>query len=352
MSIRLTDDEIRARLQIPPGKLRLVIDSDAKNEVDDQFAIAWALRSKERFDVEAVYAAPFSHDASALDHTENGKKSACLHGTASSTEDGMEQSYQEIRKLFALMNEDPAGRVFRGSPSYLPEEGYVDSQAARDLVQRANSSENVLYVAAIGALTNIASALLMEPDIADKIVVVWLGGQPYHFGHGYEYNLYQDVRAVQTVLDSGVPFVQIPCMGVASLLSTTQDELRCRLWDKSEIGRYLAENCLNAFKNPEASIALMDLNRHGYLRNRSDQSDEYLAQFTTKYVAWSRVIWDVSAIAFLKNPNWVTTLETEAPTLGIDLSWDTTHRGRHIMRVATYCHRDMIFGDMFHLLGQ
>ena len=51
----------RQKLTIPGGRLRIVIDSDAKNEVDDQFAIAWALRSPERFQIEAVYAAPFSH---------------------------------------------------------------------------------------------------------------------------------------------------------------------------------------------------------------------------------------------------------------------------------------------------
>ena len=46
----------RQKLTIPEGRLRIVIDSDAKNEVDDQFAIAWALRSPERFQIEAVYA--------------------------------------------------------------------------------------------------------------------------------------------------------------------------------------------------------------------------------------------------------------------------------------------------------
>ena len=114
--MRLTNEEIHRCLQIPTGRLRLVIDSDAKNEVDDQFAIAWALRSRDRCEVEAVYAAPFSHDASPLDQTENGRKSACLHGSASDPGDGMEQSYQEIRKLFDLLHEDPAGRVFRGKP--------------------------------------------------------------------------------------------------------------------------------------------------------------------------------------------------------------------------------------------
>ena len=57
----MNNEERKKRLQIPTGRLRLVIDTDAKNEVDDQFAIAWALRSPERFRVEAVYAAPFSH---------------------------------------------------------------------------------------------------------------------------------------------------------------------------------------------------------------------------------------------------------------------------------------------------
>ena len=57
----MDDKTRRQKLSVPPGKIRLVIDSDAKNEIDDQFAISWALRSPERFQVEAVYAAPFSH---------------------------------------------------------------------------------------------------------------------------------------------------------------------------------------------------------------------------------------------------------------------------------------------------
>ena len=54
----LSAEERARRLCPPAGKLRLAIDSDAKNEVDDQFAIAWALRSPERFSVEAIYAVP------------------------------------------------------------------------------------------------------------------------------------------------------------------------------------------------------------------------------------------------------------------------------------------------------
>ena len=140
----LTQEEIRSRLTIPTGKLRLVIDTDAKNEVDDQFAIAWALRSKERFSVEAVYAAPFSHGPSPLGESEESKLASALHGAADGPAHGMEQSYQEILKLFSLLKEDSSGRVFRGSPGYLPAEGAIESDAARDLIRRATESEEPL----------------------------------------------------------------------------------------------------------------------------------------------------------------------------------------------------------------
>ena len=58
----LTEEERRRKLDVPTGKIHLIIDTDAKNEVDDQFAVSWALRSPERFEVDAVYAAPYSHD--------------------------------------------------------------------------------------------------------------------------------------------------------------------------------------------------------------------------------------------------------------------------------------------------
>lgn len=349
----LSQEELRARLNVPTGKLRLVIDTDAKNEVDDQFAIAWALRSPDRFLVEAVYAAPFSFGCfSRLNQdSENQKLADELNGSADDPSDGMEQSYQEIYKIFNLLHEETTDRIFRGSIAYLPKEGFVESEAARDLVRRAMDSEELLYIAAIGALTNIASAILMEPSIAQKIVIVWLGGEPHTYGHGIEYNLMQDVRAVQTVLNSGAPLIQIPCMSVASQLSATEDELRAKLLDKSEIGQYLAQICLDAFHNPEAAIAMMKLDRQGYLLGQNDQSEKYLNQFPTEWVAWSRIIWDISAIAFLKNPNWVPSKLISAPILTDDMKWICSDASRHFIRTATYCFRDMIFGDLFHSLA-
>ena len=93
----LTAQERAARLAPPTGKLRVVIDSDTYNEVDDQFAIAYALMSPERLNVEAVYAAPFS--SAFLAKMMNAD--AGIPMTAD-LQEGLEQSYQEILHLFRI----------------------------------------------------------------------------------------------------------------------------------------------------------------------------------------------------------------------------------------------------------
>ena len=82
-----TDTARRRRLQ-PPGDgcVRMVLDTDTYNEIDDQFALVHALLSPERLKVEAIYAAPFHNDRS----TGPG--------------DGMEKSFEEILRLLARLD--------------------------------------------------------------------------------------------------------------------------------------------------------------------------------------------------------------------------------------------------------
>lgn len=342
----MNDHKRRERLQIPGGKIRLVIDSDAKNEIDDQFAIAWALRSPERFSVEAVYAAPFSHtvfrrNLGVVDDSE-----------VELPEVGMEQSYEEICRLYDILKLDRKGKVFRGATGYIPESREpVMSDAVQDLIERGMSSDEPLYVAAIGACTDVASALLAEPRLAEHIVVIWLGGQPPYFSHGFEFNMGQDIRGTQHLFDCGVPLVWIPCMNVASLLSFSDDEARCKLNGKSAIGTYLTDIILAQFTNLDKAVNRARLHRTLQLKGREDQSEEYFARFSTEHVAWSRTVWDVSTIAFLKNPGWVQSTLMPSPVLRDDCTWGYAEPDRHSIRVANYCQRDLIFGDMVHCLA-
>ena len=64
----------------------------------------------------------------------------------------------------------------------------------------AAPDDDPLYVVAIGAITNVAAALLLEPDLVRKIVVVWLGGNTHHQPSTMEFNLMQDPDAARVIL--------------------------------------------------------------------------------------------------------------------------------------------------------
>jgi inosine-uridine nucleoside N-ribohydrolase len=171
-----------------------------------------------------------------------------------------------------------------------------------------------LYVMAIGALTDVASALLTRPELVERIVVVWLGGQPHDWHTASEFNLSQDVAAVQVVLDSGVPLVHLPCSNVAEHLRTTLPEVEHYLCGQGPVGDYLVE-IFRDFMGEQAW-------------------------------ARSKVLWDLIAVAWLLNADWVPTRLVPSPILNERVTWSADHR-RHFIRVGTGAHRDAVFGDLF-----
>ncbi|MBQ6892880.1 MAG: nucleoside hydrolase, partial [Clostridia bacterium] len=225
----MTSEQRIKNISVPASPIDVVLDTDAYNEIDDQFAIAYLLKSSDKLNTKAIYAAPFSNPKS-----EN-------------TADGMEKSYLEILKVLDFMGEKR--EVFRGSNHFLKnEQTPVISDAARDLAARAleYSPEKPLYVVAIGAITNIASAIMLEPKVAENTVVVWLGSNALHYCDTREFNLIQDIAAARVVISSGVPFVLLPCMGVVSSFTVSRYELEHWLVGKNALCTYLAENTIAA----------------------------------------------------------------------------------------------------------
>lgn len=344
---KLTKEEMVTRLAPPSGKVRMVLDTDTYNEVDDQFALSYALMSPEKLDVEAVYAAPFSGTffAKLLN-----KDDVTVPMTLNLAE-GLEQSYQEIIKIFGMLDKSPEGKVFRGSSKYMKSPNQpVESDAARDLVQRAMASDDILYVAAIGEITNIASAILMEPEIVKKIVIVWLGGHPLYWPHTVEFNIGQDPIASQIIFDSGVPLVLIPCMTVASNLTTTAAELRENLMGKSRIGSYLSDIVISQL-SPQNADNMLKLFRLTYLKGTDDYQQNAEENIPFGAMAPSRIIWDISTIGYMINPLWCPSTLVTSPILTDDLKWKQ-NPNRHLMRICNFVYRDGVFGDMFAKLSK
>lgn len=297
----MTNEQRIKNLSVPCGKVDVVLDTDAYNEVDDQFAIAYLLKSKNKLNTVAIYAAPFLNEKSV------------------SLADGMEKSYNEIFKVLELANEKAA--VLKGSTQYLENETTpVISDAAHDLAERVKkySPENPLYVVAIGAITNVASAILINPEVAENTVVIWLGGHALHFHHTKEFNMYQDIAAARVVMKSGVPFVQLPCMGVVDKFAVSKPELEYWLKGKNELANYLAENVIA-------------------------EAESY-----AKGTAWTRVIWDVTAVAWLLNDGMRFMQEriTTTPLPTYDNLYATDYSG-YPMKYVFNINRDNLMTDLF-----
>lgn len=294
------------KLQPPKGKIDVVLDTDAYNEIDDQFAISYLLRAKDRANLLALYAAPFYNCNS------EGPK------------DGMEKSYNEILKLLALAGEKVD--VFKGSEAYLPDEKTpVHSPAAEDLVKKAQgyTEEKPLYVVAIGAITNVASALLIDPSIADKIVVVWLGGHSLEFHDTKEFNLWQDVAAARVILQSGAAFVQLPCMGVVSGFTVSGSDLKDWFMDKNPLSDYLARNTIR-------------------------EAESYAGG-----TSWTRVIWDAVAVGWLFNEN------SRFMDYRVERKHLPSYSGQYeispkedFMTYVYYVNRDALWNDMIRLIAK
>ena len=294
-------------LKHPAGRVDVVLDTDAYNEIDDQFAISYLVHAREKVNVKAFYAAPFYNS-----HSEGPG-------------DGMEKSYDEIKHVLRL-NERPelCDVVYRGSDRYLPDENTpVDSEAARDLIERAMNytGEAPLYVLAIGAITNVASALLMKPEIAERIVIVWLGGNAHWCEHTKEFNMMQDIAAARIVFNAETALVQLPCKGVVEQLRTTKPELETWLRNQNPISDYLARNTIQE------------------------------AEHFSPYKTWSRTIWDISTVAWLLSDGkqFVEEKIVPAPLPEYDYTY-SFDENRHPMLYVTHIDRDEIFADLFQRL--
>ncbi|WP_345801225.1 nucleoside hydrolase [Microbacterium sp. AZCO] len=212
-----------------PRTRRVIVNSDVKNEADDQFAVVHALLSP-TLDVRGVIPAHFG--------TRRG-------------DDSLAESARELDVLLRLLGRTGTVPIPPGAPHALADEATpVDSPGARLIIDEARRSDaGPLFVAFLGPLTDMASALLLAPDIADRdVTVIWIGGPPYgdieSVGAWPEFNLGNDIAAANVVFDSGITLWQVPS-NVYRLVNVSYAELRRRVEPHGELGRYLAQQVVD-----------------------------------------------------------------------------------------------------------
>ena len=280
-------------------KINVILDTDTYNECDDQFALAYLIKSQDMFNIEAITVAPYSH-------TKRNVKVI----------DRQELSYNEILKICNWLNFDTIDKVFKGSIGYI-QNGYDENNDAVNKIIEVALKNDKTYILGIGAITNIALAIKKEPKIIDRIEIIWLGGNEMEYKDNLEYNFKQDIEAVKIVFDSTVKMTILPCKNVVSDLRIDITELKSKLDNRKELNKYLIERFYND-------------GYHG--------------------IQETRVIWDISVIAYMINKNWFETEKISCPNIKEDSSYELTDN-RHSITFVTKLDRDRIYEDLFRKLG-
>ena len=266
-----------------PEKVRVLLDTDANNEIDDQHAIAYLLLSGDVFVVEGL----------TVNRTDNGGD--------------IEEQAKEAERVVKLCALHPELTVTRGASAsfeeiapHLGERDFDGADAVDLIIARAHAAEKQkLVLLPIGKLTNIALALKKDPGITDKVKVVWLGSN--YPGPG-EYNLDNDVASMNYVLDSDVEFEMAvvrygAASGTSAVRVTPQD---------------VVQNL--AGKGPRAAAPVTGRNG-GTFTNFGDYSLDLLEHIDLYGDPPSRSLYDMAAVAIVKNTAWAEARSIAAPIL-------------------------------------
>lgn len=285
-----------AKEKFPP--IHIILDTDTNNEADDQFALSYLLKSKDRFLLEAITIAPYSHENSI------------------SIEEGIQLSYEVVKEVGKLCGENLEDKIYKGATGFISKGYQKTNEAVEKIIEIANKNETT-YILAIGAITNVALAIQKAPEIINKVKVIWLGGHSLLAFNNREYNFKQDVEAVKTVFYSGVDLTVIPCQNVASNLVTSIYELQHYFDISKGLGKFLYDKFYND-------------GIHGITKRR--------------------VIWDIAGVAYLINPYWFETKKIKCPLINEELEYKESEFS-HLVTFVNNIQVNEVYQDMFVKVG-
>lgn len=298
-------------------RIAVLLDTDANNELDDQHAIAYLLFSADRFDVAGI----------TVNRTRGGGD---IHSQAAEAE--------RIVKLAGLHGRIPVRKGADGSFEQIAptvnDAAFDGSDAVRFIIEQARRPRtDPLVLLPVGKLTNIALALKKDPAIAAKVRVVWLGS---NYPDPGEYNQENDEPALQYLLDADVPFeIALVRYGTPSgtdAVRVTRDEIRKRM----------------PGKGPRAADAVVG--RHGgEFRTFGDYSVNLFEHIRLDGNPPSRALFDMAAVAIVKNPAWATMRRIPAPRL-VGGKWQERPDNPRTIALWENFDRASILADFFRVM--
>jgi hypothetical protein len=294
-------------------KMAVIIDSDANNELDDQHALAYLFLNGKTFTVPGV----------TVNATYNGGDI-----------EGHRLEAERVMRLCNVYNSIPllkgANADFEEILPNIGNEVFDGSDAVNFIIQEANKPrKEKLVLLPIGKLTNIALALAKDPSIAQKVKIVWLGSNYPERG---EYNKENDVPSMNYVLSLDVPFEMVTVRyGKTSgtgFVSVTKEEV---LEEMPGIG-------------PKSEPVE---GRHGGMFTCfGDYSVDLFSHCDFYGNPPHRSLFDMAAVAILKNPAFAQKIEIPCPKL-IETGWEEQPENKRMITVWENFDRGAIMADFY-----
>jgi len=266
----------------------VIFDTDANNELDDQHALAYLLLNEDVFNVIGI----------TVNATWNGG--------------GIDEHVKEANRVVDLVGWKGRVAVIQGAngnfteiQNELGKDAYDGSEAVDFIIEEAmKKRKETLVLIPVGKLTNVALALKKKPAIAKRIRVVWLGS---NYPEPGEYNQDNDTASMNYILSTEVPFEMVTVRYGLDTGTAAVKAKRINIYtrmpglgpvvDTPVIGRH--GNSFSCFGDYS-----VDLFRH----------IEHLED------GCFRSLYDMAAVAIVKNPSWAKATEIPCPLL-VNNSW-------------------------------
>lgn len=294
-----------------PRRKKVILDCDTHNEIDDQYAIAYVLGRSDMFEVLAMTAEHF--------HCGNNGDLAL----------GMEKCYLEFFRVMEKCGKVGVCPVYRGAKTRINEDWPylrpVDTDASRAIIKHVHEAGETVYILATGAITNVTSAIMLDPTIKEKICVIWLGGNCFEYeGTIDECNLWGDYAAGQILINSGVNFIQLPANGAPGKgtkeLLITQTDFETNFIGDSPAVKFFRDELPFEMHDPETEPV------------------------------YKHVIWDVAGPAVLTLPDAFEFSVIPAPIFGDDRHY-AFDRTRHKTVYMEKLDPKVILDDMYRVIN-